>query len=286
MVGGDGPDRLDGGAGPDEICGRAGDDDASGDGGSEDDADNADIIRGGHGNDRLEAGLGEDVLFGDDASLCRGCDEEEPRVLDGSLEGTGDGDGADYVDGGEGDDVLSGGGGTDLVLGGLGNDVSSGEGRDTVGGDGTTPDVADRLLGCNLTTRVVDGRVDLNGDLLAGAATPTTASRRTTAGSPASPSMTARSRRSPGGELNGLVGDVVIVGGLVDLDRDGSAGDGDTGIVPLASVIATTGTNTEATASCPSDGDDELRGGPVRTTWAPAKAPTSPRWRRQRPGPR
>ncbi len=125
VVGGDGPDRLDGGCRvPTRSAVARATTSASGDGGPRTDAgNNADIIRGGHGNDRAEAGLGEDVLFGDDASLCRGCDEEDRASWTARSSGTGDGDGADYLDGGEGDDVLSGGGGSDLVLGGLGNDV-------------------------------------------------------------------------------------------------------------------------------------------------------------------
>ena len=260
VVGGEGPDRLDGGAGPDEICGRNGDDDASGDGGTEEDGDNADVIRGGHGSDRIEGGRGGDTVFGDDVSLFRGSGEDAARVLDGSLGGTADGAGADYLDGADGADVLSGGDGSDLVLGGLGNDVSSGEGRDTVGGDGTTPDVADRLLGCNLTTRIVDGKVDLNGDLLAGAGGDgITSDDGRIAGLGVDDGVV----KTLGGTTNfdGLVGGVVIVGGLVDLDRNGTAGNGDTGMVPLASVLATSGSNTAGDCLLSGDGDDELRGG-------------------------
>ena len=260
VVGGEGPDRLDGGAGPDEICGRNGDDDASGDGGTEEDGDNADVIRGGHGSDRVEGGLGGDTVFGDDVSLFRGSGVAAARVLDGSLGGSADGAGADYLDGADGADVLSGGGGSDLVLGGLGNDVSSGEGRDTVGGDGTTPEVADRLLGCNLTTRVVDGKVDLNGDLLAGAGGDGIASDD---GRFAGLRVDDGVVKTLGGTTNvdGLVGDVVIVGGLVDLDHNGTAGNGDTGMVPLASVLDTSGSNTAGDCILSGDGDDELRGG-------------------------
>ncbi len=260
VVGGEGPDRLDGGAGPDEICGRNGDDDASGDGGTEEDGDNADVIRGGHGSDRIEGGRGGDTVFGDDVSLFRGSGEDAARVLDGSLGGTADGAGADYLDGADGADVLSGGAGSDLVLGGLGNDISSGEGRDTVGGDGTTPDVADRLLGCNLTTRVVDGKVDLNGDLLAGAGGGgITSDDGRIAGLGVDDGVV----KTLGGTTNfdGLVGGVVIVGGLVDLDNNGTAGNGDTGMVPLASVLATSGSNTAGDCLLSGDGDDELRGG-------------------------
>ena len=181
-------------------------------------------------------------------------------MLDGSLGGTADGAGSDYLDGADGADVLSGGGGSDLVLGGLGNDVSSGEGRDTVGGDGTTPDVADRLLGCNLTTRVVDGKVDLNGDLLAGAGGGgTTPDDGRLAGLGVDDGRV----KTLGGTTNfdGFVGGVVIVGGLVDLDRNGTAGNGDTGMVPLASVLATSGNNTAGDCILSGDGDDELRGG-------------------------
>ena len=132
VVGGNGTDTLDGGAGPDEICGLAGDDQISGDGaedGDDDTTDNGDIVRGGTGDDRADGGPGDDVMFGDDVALVRG----GTRALDGSLGGTGTGDGDDYLDGSDGDDVLAGGDGSDLLTGDVGDDATYGEGRDTAG---------------------------------------------------------------------------------------------------------------------------------------------------------
>ncbi|MDO9455448.1 calcium-binding protein [Nocardioides sp.] len=257
VVGGNGPDTLDGGSGPDEICGLAGDDQISGDG-AEGDDENDDVIRGGAGNDRSDGGPGDDVIFGDDVTLVRG----GTRVLDGSLGGTGTGSGQDFLDGGEGDDVLAGGDGSDQLVGGVGDDAAFGEGRDTADTGGAAPPVAERLVACNATTRVVRGLVDLDGDLFGGgggsgltADTGRMAGLDVVDGTIGTPGSSA--------SFDGLLGgDVVVIGGRVDLDRDGTASDDDddTGVIDLPSMLGT-GTNTDGDCILTGDGNDDLRGG-------------------------
>ncbi|MGK2876297.1 MAG: hypothetical protein ACSLEW_11765 [Nocardioides sp.] len=265
VIGGNGADRLDGGAGPDEICGRAGNDEITGDGSSTvqsaDPAEDADIVRGGHDDDRVEAGPGNDIVYGDDVSLSQASGS---RRLDGSSHGTGSGEGEDYLDGAAGDDILAGQGGSDLILGGEGDDATYGESLDTAAAAGEAPPLRERLLGCNLTTRVVLGSIDLNGDLLAGAgdaALGIDADSGQVSGLPVIDGLI----RDPasGAPLDGLVaGSVVVVAGHVDLDRDGNAsGDrDDTGMVELASMLDT-GANTDGDCILAGAGDDDLRGG-------------------------
>lgn len=265
VVGGNGPDSLDGGAGADEICGRAGNDSISGDGaGASDGTDPAvdsDVVRGGTGDDRVDAGKGDDVVFGDDADLYRA---GGGRWLDGSLRGTGRGTGDDYLSGGDGTDVLAGGNGADLIVGGTGDDATYGEGRDTAAVGGTAPSVSERLLDCYASTRVVRGRVDLNGDLLAGPADVANGIAADT-GQLAGMDVVNGVIRDPatGVALDGLLGgDLVVVGGLVDLDRDGVVGNDrdDTGSIPFASMLDT-GANEDGDCVLAGDGDDEMRGG-------------------------
>ncbi len=261
VVGGNGPDTLDGGSGPDEICGRAAADQISGDGAqTEDDGKSADVIRGGTGDDQADGGPGDDVMYGDDVSLVR----TGTRHLDGSLGASGGtGAGKDYLLGGDGNDILAGEGGSDLLIGAAGNDQAFGEGSDTPETGGPAPDVADRLLACNPSTRVIDGKIDLNGDLLAGAGD-------TDEGLVADSGQLAGLRvvdgvvQSLGSStpLDGLLGgDVVLIGGLVDLDHDGTAGGGDTGMIPFASMLDTTGSNADGDCVLAGEGNDKLSGG-------------------------
>ncbi|MFC5010397.1 beta strand repeat-containing protein [Nocardioides plantarum] len=266
VVGSDGVDTLDGGSGPDEICGKAGDDDLSGDaagatGGVGDDpgAADRDIIRGGTGNDRATGGPGNDVLYGDQVTLVR----NGARVLDGTLGTDSSGNGKDYLDGGEGDDVVAGGLGSDLLVGDVGDDAVYGEGRDTAAVTGAdAPPLSERLLACNPVTRVVRGLLDLDGDLYGGGGsaglTPDTG---VLAGLPVVDGRLVQ----PGGttDFQGILdGEVVVVGGRIDLDRDGDAvGDGgDTGVIELPSMLAT-GDNTDGDCILAGAGDDLLRGG-------------------------
>ncbi|GAA4668492.1 calcium-binding protein [Nocardioides nanhaiensis] len=279
VVGSNGADVLDGGAGPDEVCGRAGDDAISGDGpGAEllgedqtapvepvDGAENADVVRGGSGDDQVDAGLGDDVVFGDDVDLAAA---SGPRVLDGSLRGSGstaaEGAGDDFLDGAEGDDVLAGGDGSDLLVGSEGDDLAYGEGRDTPASGGTAPSVSERLLACNPTTRAVRGLVDLNGDL-AVADTTTTEALDPDTGQLAGLRVVEGRVRALGSSdfFTGLVaGEVVVKDGYLDLDRDGVVGGDadDTGPVPLASMIDDAG-NADGDCVLAGDGDDDVRGG-------------------------
>ena len=220
LVGSDAADVLDGGAGPDELCGLHGDDQLSGDGAAEpssDAANDVDVLRGGLGNDQISGESGADVAYGDDVTLVR----NGTRVLDGSLGSGALGAGADYLDGGDGADVLSGGRGADQVVGGPGDDVASGEGVDTAATGSESSAVADRLLDCATTTRVVGGLLDLNGDLLSG---PTSMSGVVPDhGRAAGFAVADGAILTPGtgAPYTGLLGnDVVVIGGSVDLDRE------------------------------------------------------------------
>lgn len=260
VIGSDGPDQLDGGGGDDAICGRAGNDDISGDGGATGTDAGDDIIRGGHGDDRIDAGPGDDVVYGDDADLVRG--EADEPVRDGTLgETTNPGSGDDYIVGGDGDDVIAGGAGSDLLRGGAGNDQVHGEAADTVAEGGDAPALEDRLVACNASTRIVAGLVDLNNDLLAG---------------PGGDGIVADDGRLAGLEVDGgeildlasgeaftglMAGDLVVLDGKVDLDRDGVITAGDTGSIGLASMLATTEANPDGDCILGEDGDDDLSGG-------------------------
>ena len=221
LVGSDAADVLDGGAGPDELCGLHGDDQLSGDGAAEpssNPANDVDLLRGGLGNDQISGDSGADVAYGDDVTLVR----SGIRVLDGSLGSGALGAGADYLDGGDGADILSGGRGADQLVGGTGDDVVSGEGVDTAASGTEASSVADRLLDCATTTRVIGGLLDLNGDLLSG---PTTLSDVVPDhGRAAGFAVADGSILTPGTTTayTGLLGaDIVVIDGAVDLDHDG-----------------------------------------------------------------
>lgn len=262
VVGGNGTDTLDGGAGPDEVCGLAGDDQISGDGAEAGDggdvAGDNDIIRGGDGDDRSDGGPGDDVMFGDDVTLVR----QGSRVLDGSLDGTGVGTGDDYLDGAAGDDTLAGGQGSDLLVGDVGDDAAYGEGRDSAAQGGTPPPVAERLVACNATTHVVRGLIDLDGDLSAG---PGGSGLTPDSGRLAGLDVVNGALSAPGSSdaFGGLLnGEVVVIDGHIDLDRDGDAteDDDDTGVIDLPSMLGT-GDNDNGDCILAGDGNDELRGG-------------------------
>ena len=260
LVGSDATDVIDGGAGPDELCGRNGDDQLSGDGAAEpssNPANDIDLLRGGLGNDQISGGSGADVAYGDDVTLVR----NGTRVIDGSLGSGAAGTGADYLDGGDGADVLSGGRGADQVVGGAGDDVISGEGVETAATGTEASSVADRLLDCAPTTRVVGGLLDLNGDLLSG---PTSLSGVVPDdGRAAGFAVADGSVLAPGGSTpyTGMLGDVVVIGGAVDLDRDGVVGASDTGSVTLPSMAFDTSSPSDGDCVLAGDGNDLLRGG-------------------------
>ena len=261
LIGSDGSDILDGGSGPDELCGRNGDDQLTGDGAatpSDEKADDRDIMRGGLGDDRLEGGAGDDVMFGDDVDLFR----DGARVLDGSLGESTKGRGDDYLDGGNDDDILSGGGGSDQIIGGAGDDLASGEGAATESDGKDSSKVEDRMVDCNVATRVVHGFVDLNGDLLAGTATVDGADPDNghLAGLQVHDGVVnALGTDSPFSGL--LSGGFVVIDGQIDLNRDGETDGDDTGTVELASMSSTSDSNSDGDCIVAGEGDDLLLGG-------------------------
>ncbi|MEM7544690.1 MAG: choice-of-anchor I family protein [Pseudomonadota bacterium] len=138
LVGGNGPDVLDGGDGDDAISGGNGKDILSGGAGD-------DTILGGNGADQIDGDEGDDLLFGgngrDDISGGDGNDHLKGGNGRDDLSGDdGDdrlkgGNGQDELDGGDGNDLLRGGGGRDDLKGGDGDDTLTGNGgRDTLDG--------------------------------------------------------------------------------------------------------------------------------------------------------
>lgn len=210
VIGGGGADTLTGGGDNDIVCGRAGDDLLVGDG---DDVvaskQGNDEIRGGDGRDRMYAGGGADNLLGD----------------------TGD----DLVRGGDGDDTINGGLGRDLGMGEAGNDTMTGDGTSSSGATQATA----RLIVCGPSTTVVNGLIDLNGDL---------------SGDVLDDGMLeglrvqdGRVKDAAGADYTGVLGGVVFKSGLGDLDGNGTIQrrlrqngvivvKGDTGLVPLSGM--------------------------------------------------
>ena len=143
ILGGGGPNRIDGNGGNDTICGGGGNDRIFGDGGRDDirGEEGKDVIFGGPADDDIRSGLGDDPLLegegGNDAIL--GGPGEDG--IDGGagpdmfLEGQA---GNDTIEGGAGKDELGGGNGSDFLNGRAGNDYMEGNaGSDTCrGGDG------------------------------------------------------------------------------------------------------------------------------------------------------
>jgi Ca2+-binding RTX toxin-like protein len=178
IVGGPGPDKMQGTSGPDVMAGQGGDD--AMDGGGGDDLicgnNNNDTIRGGTGNDRIDGGSDADTVNGDA--------------------------GNDTIDGGGGDDpdILAGGPGNDTIIGKHSGDVvndyvdyrqaaaavqvdlqaktATGEGSDTLSGidwalgsqfgDTLTGNTADNMLDGQGGNDRIDGGP--GGDMLSGGA--------------------------------------------------------------------------------------------------------------------
>lgn len=177
-----------------------------------------------------------------------------------SLGAGADGEGRDYLDGGSGGDVMAGGAGSDLVVGGDDDDQIHGEGAGTPARGGDAPSLRDRLLACNTTTRVVAGLVDLDGDLLAGAGgDEITPDDGQLSGLRVDDGLVLGQGTTSG--MDGLIGDVVLVGGRVDLDRDGDVDDADSGVVDLPSMLATRASNADGDCVLAGDGDDAASGG-------------------------
>jgi Ca2+-binding RTX toxin-like protein len=172
------------------------------------------------------------------------------------------GPGVDYVDGGDGADVLSGGRGADQVVGGPGDDIASGEGADTTATGTETSSVADRLLDCATTTRVVGGLLDLNGDLLSGPTSLTDVVPDDGRAAGFAVADGAILAPASGTAYTGLIGgDVVVIGGAVDLDRDGDVDGDDTGTIDLASMRFDTSAVSDGDCILAGEGSDLLRGG-------------------------
>ena len=134
----DGEDTLSGLAGNDQIFGGRGADTIDGGGGD-------DMITGNRGGDSLSGGDGDDLVLGR-----RGSDE----IYGGS--------GNDELRGGRNDDVIDGGLGDDFIVGGRGSDVLvGGEGNDTLrgrrGSDSLDGGVGDDVLKGGRGGDTIDG---------------------------------------------------------------------------------------------------------------------------------
>ncbi|MDQ3384606.1 MAG: hypothetical protein M3503_01130 [Actinomycetota bacterium] len=223
VIGGGGHDELSGGAGNDIVCGRGGDDLLFGDGGDATAAnEGADEVRGGPGADRLFLGGGADQGFGDA--------------------------GNDLAHAGEGDDTLTGGDGADLLLGEAGVDRIIGDDPATAAGEAGSA----RAIVCRSQTSIVNGMVDLDGDLV-GSSTDTgqLEGLRVVSG---------LVRDAAGNPFSGVLGSTVFSAGRADLDGDRTADSpSDTGVVPLAGVTGSVG---NGDCILGGDGSDaELAGG-------------------------
>jgi len=212
VIGGGGNDTLSGGAGDDVVCGRNGNDLLDGDGSDVEAAiQGDDLIRGGAGQDRLYGSGGDDELFGE----------------------VGD----DLVRGGDGDDTITGGAGSDLLVGEAGLNTIAGDdvGTDTPSAEDATSDARD--ITCSLSTSVVNGKIDLRGDL----------SGEDNNGQLEGLKVVNGIVKADGGNFTGIVGGVVFMDGKADLDGNGliqpgtSTVAGDTGSIPLSGMTGAVG---------------------------------------------
>jgi Ca2+-binding RTX toxin-like protein len=204
LVGGPGPDVIQGGAGPDLICGRSGDDMLVGEGG--------DVTPDESGDDEMLGGSGQDRMFGGPGG----------DTMDG-------GDGDDLVRGGVGDDVLAGGSGADLVLGDGGADTLTGDGANPAGsvqGDG-------RNIRCDLWTTVINGFIDLNGDLVGNDVDDGQLDGLRV--------VDGRVLGADGNGFSGVLGQAIFVDGLADIDGSGTGGIGDNAVLDLPRMTGAVG---------------------------------------------
>jgi Ca2+-binding RTX toxin-like protein len=210
VIGGTGADTLSGGAGADLVCGRGGDDVLDGDG--------SDVVESLQGADEVRGGPGRDRLQGD------GKDDD--------LHGDG---GDDLARGGEGDDTIAGGGGRDLLVGENGGDTLLGD------DDGATESTIEsaRSITCGSTTSVVNGLVDLNGDL--------SGNELDDGQLEGMEVVDGLVRDVTGAAYTGILVGVVVAAGKADLDGNGAiqgrsgARTGDTGVVDLAGLAGAVG---------------------------------------------
>jgi Ca2+-binding RTX toxin-like protein len=210
VLGSAGADTLSGGGGADVVCGRAGDDLLDGDGSDVVPADEgADEVHGGPGRDRIYGSGGADTMYGD-----------------------------------AGDDLARGGPGNDTAEGGTGSDLLLGEaGADTLLGDNSgTPSAAEgdaREITCAASTSVVNGGIDLNGDLSANGL-----DDGQLEGLAVTDGLV---RDAADAAYTGMLGNVVFIAGRADLDGNGSivarsvSRTGDTGAVELAGMTGAVG---------------------------------------------
>ncbi len=128
LLGGGGPDTLEGGEGNDVLVGDAGNDSLNGNA-------QGDLVLGGTGNDILRGALGDDLLIG--------------------------GAGNDTLFGGQGDDELIGSSGSDTLFGGDGDDLLLGFEYDRISGNmaDLAADLRARIVN-NFDTPVPDQQLD------------------------------------------------------------------------------------------------------------------------------
>ena len=235
VYGGNGEDNLRGGPGSDRMCGLNGDDLILGDeeelpglapvGGD-------DEIQGGVGRDTIVGGVGIDHLYGDEND--------------------------DYIDGGAGADNINGGPGADLLLGAGGGDTIEGEGGHpavynaptaavVLASGGTTASLGSsdtetglsidgsiqNVIACAGRVLVIDGRLDLNDDLLAAGGDDGQA-----AGYQVRNGEIVDGRDKITKVTGAGLGDFAIIQGQIDINGDGTTGAADDGIVEVPVMVS------------------------------------------------
>ena len=193
---------VDGGTGADSLDGQVGDDRLAGGPG-------ADGLTGGVGDDTLCGNQGADLLDGDQGVDGTTTGADELRGGDGPdrLYGW---NGTDVADGGPGDDLVDGGPDHDALTGGTGADGLTGaDGHDIIVGDAA--EVADIQLGTPAGVADVGSPEDAEkGTTLAARVTDVTSD-------------------DTGSSARVCADRVTVIGGLVDVDGDGSITDADDG---------------------------------------------------------
>ncbi|MBW3659828.1 MAG: hypothetical protein KY457_14405, partial [Actinobacteria bacterium] len=204
----------------DQLDGESGRDTLLGGGGHDDlnGGQDGDILCGNGGNDLLEGDSATVTTFPGDDRLDGGSGDD--RLFGRAGDDTADGGaGDDLVDGGDGNDAVGGGLGSDVVLGGLGHDIGFG---DQGSAAGATP-------------------IDDSGS---DAATTVTLGADATGAQDGSAIVCATTVAVVGGKLdldgNGTAGEaadagrfagLTVIAGKIDVDRDGDANAEDNGVV-------------------------------------------------------
>lgn len=192
LVGGRGPNTLDGGNGSDSLqavgagvfYGQAGNDTiTTGDfddvieGGDDNDTISSgggrDTIYAGRGNDQVNSGAGEDQIYGEDGNDgLMGGDANDVIYGGNGADGIAGGNGNDTLFGGNDGDIIQGNAGADAISGEAGNDLlSGGDADDTISGGSGSDSINgeagnDRLLGGDDgdTIRGGAGNDSINGE--------------------------------------------------------------------------------------------------------------------------